>query len=190
MIYLKRIKLGSKFRCFKRGTTFEFVNDVTLLVGDQGCGKSTILSLIQDGKKLCKDIAAEIVKPCKFSSFDCEKDNPRIRNYISDNSSAMFEVLSRFSSHGETLLPILEHLKDVENTLILIDEPETALSITSQYKIVKILRESVSRNCQVIVSTHSPILMEEFGTVFNVEKLKSENYKSYIKKAKQKALTN
>jgi predicted ATPase len=41
-----------------------------------------------------------------------------------------------------------------------IDEPESALSPSRQIEFLKLMRRmDVSRNCQIIMATHSPVLM-------------------------------
>jgi predicted ATP-dependent endonuclease of OLD family len=42
---LKSITFKQNFRCFKKGQSFQF-EALTLLVGDQGSGKSSILQLL------------------------------------------------------------------------------------------------------------------------------------------------
>jgi predicted ATPase len=72
----------------------------------------------------------------------------------------MDAITSRLKSHGETLLPMLEKFVKAKFGIIFIDEPETALSIKSQYKFVEILKRAVESKCQVFISTHSQIIME------------------------------
>ena len=57
---IKSLKFKDDYICFFKNQSFEF-KGVTLLVGDQGCGKSTMLSLLfnliskeknEDGKRL------------------------------------------------------------------------------------------------------------------------------------------
>lgn len=47
-----------------------------------------------------------------------------------------------------------------DNALYLLDEPENSLSVQLQTKLAKFLEESVRfYNCQLVISTHSPILL-------------------------------
>lgn len=188
MIYLKRIKFGSTVRCFKKNTEFVFDNPMTLLVGEQGSGKSTLLAAIQMGKKLNSDISAEVEKPCKFLFFDTEKDNPRIKSDVSMGKNVMFEVCSHFRSHGETMLPILSEIDNVSDMLILIDEPETSLSVPSQYKLVSMFYHAMDRNCQIIVATHSVIFMQEFGKILNMKTKKTEWSDDYLRTSRHQAM--
>jgi predicted ATPase len=61
-------------------------------------------------------------------------------------------------SHGETFLEVLqERLKP--DGLYFLDEPESPLSPTRVLALLLLLVERAARNCQFIISTHSPILM-------------------------------
>lgn len=51
-----------------------------------------------------------------------------------------------------------------DNALYLLDEPENSLSVQLQTKLAKFLEESVRfYNCQLVISTHSPILLSLKG---------------------------
>ena len=45
------------------------------------------------------------------------------------------------------------------NGLYIFDEPEAALSISSQFKMLVRMKELADKNSQFIIATHSPILM-------------------------------
>lgn len=135
---INSIKFINQYRTFKKNEVFS-LKPITLLVGDQGIGKSSFLEAIIDDKIVLRtpDYKGE------YSKLDLEKDNPRIKNYLMDNPG--FQIASKFLSHGQTLLPILESMKIFKNQLILLDEPETALSIKNQYKISRILKNSLKK---------------------------------------------
>lgn len=61
-------------------------------------------------------------------------------------------------SHGETFLHLLQQ-RLVPRGLYLLDEPETPLSPTRVLALLAILRDRVARDCQLVIATHSPILM-------------------------------
>lgn len=61
-------------------------------------------------------------------------------------------------SHGEGVIEILKTYF-VPNGLYLLDEPESALSPTSQFMLLNLIHElSQKCNCQFIIATHSPII--------------------------------
>lgn len=61
-------------------------------------------------------------------------------------------------SHGEAFLNLFRQ-RLVPGGLYLLDEPEAALSPQSQLAFLSMLRDAVDTGSQVIVATHSPILM-------------------------------
>lgn len=88
-------------------------------------------------------------------------------------------------SHGETLLPILNHMTKLENEVLFLDEPESGMSIKSQIKIAKLIEVAVKKNHQVFVCTHSPYIMRLHGNDTNVLSLDDKKWMSaheFIKK--------
>lgn len=84
------------------------------------------------------------------------------------------------SSNGESTLDFLESLKKIEQSIILLDEPETSLSIKSQIKIRKLLTRLSKKN-QVIIVTHSPVLMAAAKEVYDFETKEYKKTGEYIK---------
>ena len=62
-------------------------------------------------------------------------------------------------SHGQSLMAFFKSRFKIKG-LYLLDEPETALSPTSQLTLLNLLKEVCrSGNAQFIIATHSPILL-------------------------------
>jgi predicted ATPase len=61
-------------------------------------------------------------------------------------------------SHGEAFLALVQSRMKSES-LIIMDEPEAALSPTRQLTLIKEIDWLVRSGCQFIIATHSPILM-------------------------------
>ena len=62
--------------------------------------------------------------------------------------------------------------KLADGTVLLLDEPEMALSVSNQKRILKMLKELVDqKNFRIICATHSPELIEAAGTyVINLDR--------------------
>ena len=45
------------------------------------------------------------------------------------------------------------------NAVYILDEPESALSVSKQYEIMFLMQELVEQDSQFIIATHSPILL-------------------------------
>lgn len=61
-------------------------------------------------------------------------------------------------SHGESFLALVNNRLS-GNGLYIFDEPESALSIISQFTLLIAINELVKKKSQFIIATHSPILM-------------------------------
>lgn len=61
-------------------------------------------------------------------------------------------------SHGESFLNTFLNCRG-RNTLFLLDEPEAALSPQRQLSLLVRIRELVAQDAQLIISTHSPLLL-------------------------------
>jgi predicted ATPase len=81
-------------------------------------------------------------------------------------------------SHGESFVDLLVH-RFGPRGLYLLDEPEAALSVRGCMAVLARLAELVAQECQLVVATHSPVLLalpgatiyeiDEFGAVERVE---------------------
>lgn len=185
-MYIKNIEFieTDEFGCFPKGTTLELSENIVLLVGDQGTGKSTLLKILQNQTKCAKIQLTKIGQMgVDTFYFDSEKMNPRITDpqlYSSINGADMgigytSAIMSRFKSHGEVLKDFtLEPLKEAKKCIIFLDEPESALSIKNQIALVHEIHDAVKRSCQFVISTHNYYLIK------SVEKVLSLDTKSWV----------
>ena len=73
-------------------------------------------------------------------------------------------------SHGEGFLEFFKARMHQEG-IYLLDEPETPLSAVNQYKLVVMITDLVRSGSQVIIATHSPIIMALQGAkIYNFTK--------------------
>ena len=61
-------------------------------------------------------------------------------------------------SHGEAFLNLFQG-RFVPGSLVLLDEPEAALSPQNQLGLVAMLMAMVKENAQFVIATHSPIVL-------------------------------
>ena len=78
-------------------------------------------------------------------------------------------IINSHKSHGETILPMLAELAKIKNCVILLDEPETSLSLKSQFKLAEIINNIKNNNNQLFVATHSHILINSQNEVLSLE---------------------
>ena len=63
----------------------------------------------------------------------------------------------------------LEPLRKVANCVVMLDEPEAALSLKNQYQLCQVIKEAVKRNTQLVIATHCLPLIQEAEFVYSLE---------------------
>lgn len=178
MIHIEKIKVvANTYPSNVLKKNFEInCYDVNLLVGNQGCGKSTLLKLLQQNHKDIKLTLSENVIKNGVNSFyfDTEHDNPRVKDLQSytniDGSNKGIgyggALSTHFKSHGEVLKEfIITPLLKAENCVVILDEPESGLSITNQFKLIEAINVAVLNKCQLFIATHCYPLIKEFNVI-------------------------
>ena len=170
---------------FLPGQVFNFTEPITVLVGDIGVGKSTMLKLIAT-----EDPAVLINRTCKnIIWWDSELGNPRTRNfeildfflqYVNNIEISQEEKLKIGKIVKDFL--VLESIKSHTGSLILLDEPDSGLSIKKVEEFVKIIRSTIEYGTEYIIATHSPVLISKVSKVFNMETGSYEDSKYYLER--------
>jgi predicted ATPase len=141
---------------------------IVMLTGENGCGKSTLLHSIHyalrdektEGYVYKLDRGG--VRKGKVFLFDAEQHNPRMQLEFFKDQPEMLEFL-QLASHGQVMLAMFkENFPALEQgTTLLLDEPEMALSVSNQRRILKMLMELVDKKgFRIICATHSQILAD------------------------------
>ncbi len=141
---------------------------LVLLTGENGCGKSTLLHAIYyalRGEKVdgyVYKIEDGQAKSDRVLLFDAEQHNPRTHLELFEDQPQMKEFV-QIASHGQVMLSMFRETfpNFPSGTTLLLDEPEMALSLSNQRRVLKMLMELVDqKNFRIIAATHSPILIE------------------------------
>lgn len=167
-----------------RDPGFEVVFDksVTIIVGENGTGKSTLLegiavlagfdeggggpgyravdhsnALERGGGLLAHSLKAAWLPKVGRGWFFRAESFFSVARYLDEVGSPSADFLS--FSHGEGFMRFFEE-RCQKPGIFFFDEPESALSITRQFDFLKLLAR-IQRNAQsqVIMATHAPILM-------------------------------
>ncbi|MBJ7499986.1 MAG: AAA family ATPase [Sphingopyxis sp.] len=164
------------------GLDIGFERAVTIIVGENGSGKSTLLEAIAtmagfnegggaqgmaavgnghasgiDGGALGRTLKSAWLPQVGRGWFFRAETFFSVARYLDEAGSPHADFLS--ASHGEGFLDFFEE-RLRQQGLFIFDEPEAALSPQKQFEFLKILRRMQrDANCQVIMATHSPILM-------------------------------
>ena len=104
--------------------------------------------------------------------------NPRVQLDLFKEQPEMIEFL-KMASHGQVMLSMFRETfpKLPEGTTLLLDEPEMALSVSNQRRILKMLHELVDeKKFRIVCATHSPILIDAPETyVINLDRHVNRN---------------
>lgn len=161
-----------------------FDRDVTFFVGENGTGKSTLLEAVAVA---CGFNAEGGTKNFSFASKETHSDlneyltiarlwMPRDGFFL--RAESFYNVASEIDrlndikyllnsyggrslhqqSHGESFLALVQN-RFGGNGLYILDEPESALSPSRQMALLVEIDNLVKKNSQLIIATHSPILL-------------------------------
>jgi len=150
-----------------------------MLQGENGSGKSTLLHSIyfalraEQAEGYIYRLDPAGVKTGQAFLFDAEQHNPRHQLQLFEDQPEMLEFL-RMASHGQVMLSLFRESfpKLPDGTVLLLDEPEMALSVSNQQRILKMLKELVDqKGFRIVCATHSPVLIEAPETyVINLDR--------------------
>jgi predicted ATPase len=157
---------------------------LVMLGGENGSGKSTLLHSIQyalrgeSAEGYLYSLDKRGVTHGKVFLFDAEQHNPRIQLEVFKDQPEMLEFL-QLASHGQVMLAMFQqNFPALEpGTILLLDEPEMALSVSNQRRILKMMMELVDqRGFRIICATHSPVLLDAPETyVINLDRHVNRN---------------
>jgi predicted ATPase len=191
---------------FSQPQYIPFTTPVTLFVGENGTGKSTLL------EALARSCGIHIWRDVSRSRFENNPYEDQFHRCLSVTwtsgrvpgsyfGSAIFhhfaQILDEWAaadpgqlryfggkslltqSHGQSLLSFFRSRYRLKG-LYLLDEPETALSPRSQIDLLEILTNADDgRDAQFIIATHSPLLLACPGAViysFDATPIKTLTY--------------
>lgn len=175
--YLSELKVIQFLSTVER---ISFNKPVTFFVGENGTGKSTLLESIavlmgfnaeggsRDFSFSTNDTHSELCEYMSVIKRKTPKDGFFLRaesfyntaTYLEKNSNMLRYggVSFHEQSHGESFLALVEN-RFTGNGLYILDEPEAALSPQRLMSLIVAIDELTKADSQLIIATHSPILM-------------------------------
>lgn len=151
---------------------FDYLLDIRSINANVNRRKEKLSREYLEAKYSDEDTSLDNYERLKLS---CEAKSKSMSKFVRDRLSNN-NIIEQ--SNGESALMFWE--KEIkENSIYILDEPENSLSAENQLKLKKFLEDSARFfNCQFIISTHSPFLLNLNGAViydldsFPVEKKK------------------
>jgi predicted ATPase len=140
-----------------------------VLKGENGSGKSTLLHSLhyalrgEQVEGFVYRTELQRIDPANVFLFDAELHNPRHQLQLFEGNPQMKEFLTT-ASHGQVMLSLFRESfpKLPEGTVLLLDEPEMALSQSNQRRILKMLKELVEqKKFRIVTATHSAALLDD-----------------------------
>lgn len=180
--YLKELPV---IRYLEENGSIDFTNDISIFVGENGTGKSTLLEAIavaygfnaEGGTKnfnfSTQPTHSELHEYLTLSRSKHAKDGFFLRAESFYNVSTSIDELEEVhegmlksyggkslhkQSHGESFLALVQN-RFSGNGVYILDEPEAALSPSRVLTLIAEIVSLVKANSQFIIATHSPILM-------------------------------
>ncbi|ANE05419.1 AAA family ATPase [Corynebacterium crudilactis] len=156
----------------------EFHAPITVITGENGVGKSTLIEAIAVGMGLNPaggsrhahfDRDGDIVSSLHHSLKLVRRRNPRdaffFRGETWYNTASYYGSLEGGNlldlhdmSHGESIFAVIERRFHGDGFFIL-DEPEAGLSMLRQLELLGKLANLARNGAQIVMATHSPILL-------------------------------
>lgn len=160
--------------------TLEFHPNVTFLVGENGSGKSTLIEALavawgfnaegggrehRFGTRQSHSPLHRFVRPIKSplrlqdGFFLRAESFFTVASYLEDVGANRYgEKSLHEQSHGESFFALFDN-RFIGDGLYILDEPEAALSPSRQLSFLARMHELVLARSQLIIATHSPILL-------------------------------
>lgn len=166
--------------------TLEFSKSVTYIVGENGSGKSTLLEAIAnllglnaEGGSKNFNFRTQETHSSLYEELRAVRADLSYRNAFFFRAESFYNVASEVDriaredrsmldsyggislheqSHGESFMSLFTNRLKSKG-LYIFDEPEAALSYMNQLRFLVWMKEAVSAGSQIIISTHSPVIL-------------------------------
>lgn len=189
-------------------TSLTFHAPITFFVGENGSGKSTLLeamavaygfnpeggtvnynfSTYDSHSELCDALTLSKSFQKVYCGYYLRAESfynvATMEEEYSETEAEWKKLKLHKKSHGESFLTIINEYFN-SNGLFFLDEPEAALSPQRQMTLLLKIAESVKKNSQFFIVTHSPVLLTLPGAEIlsfdndNLHKIEYEETESY-----------
>jgi predicted ATPase len=160
------IKFNFDFRCYKEGDEIKIQDRMTVITGDNGAGKSSLVSCIRklfntewtrsDNALAEGAINEKFNKEVRCEYIDVALDHLSTAPNICTDVSLQMDIMKKSSGQG-TVAQVMAGLNKKGVDVFIIDEPERGLSDSNQALMTSIISHffKVNTNAQFFVISHS-----------------------------------
>ena len=198
-LYIKSVEVISDIYPLKSGVKLNFNNKVTIIVGDNGVGKSTLLECIRDyygyvddtylrRQNMKKHIKLDTVpEKFNFTYIDFHGDDRKFADAFGSDVGIQLQHMK--ASSGQVSISLLNNnfanLDKVRDGVVILDEPCRGQSIKNKWNVVRLINGLISDrfNCQVILTTHSDTILSSFKNTaqfFDIVNNQDTTYKDFM----------
>lgn len=182
---IRKIKFIKDCRTFKKDEEIAIRKSLLVLVGINGCGKSTILDCLRDelGAKAGSVYKSTSMKgyleldkndkPFDTKYYDFHSGDNKFNGTFGDDMMGQIQAQHSSSGIGSLLQFNNTGIKNMTDGLILLDEPDRGMAPKLQHSFAEMITKmTFFGGNQIIVSTHSTYIMEIaelYGQIYSVE---------------------
>ncbi len=168
-------------------TQLELDPTITFLIGENGSGKSTLIEAIAVACRLNAEGGSQNFQFATRETHSILSDYLKVvrgarrpRDAFFLRAESFYNVASAVDayeaeasyggvslhgqSHGESFMSLVKH-RFRGDSLYIMDEPEAALSIQRQMEFLSELRRLIEGGSQLIIATHSPVILSYPGAL-------------------------
>jgi predicted ATPase len=198
-IYIKSVEVVSDIYPLKSGLKLEFNKKITIIVGDNGVGKSTLLECLRKHYKspsvsyMARKIEPGHIKVddvgtnFNFTYIDFHGDDLKFATSFVDGLMDQ-QIQQMRASSGQVSISLLNNalgnIEKVKNGVVILDEPCRGQSIKNKWKVVNLIHGLSSKfNCQVILTTHSDTILKPFkdsAQYFDIAANQDTTYRDFM----------
>jgi len=187
-----KITMLKNYRTLKENEVFILDKNINLIVGDNGTGKSTLLSLLRSelirnnklktGILYMKNVIKNHQEICKiegfdnyekFYDFDTETDSGKglamsdMNLFLETDGLA---VGQKSSGEGQLyqMAKLVKHISKTSNNLILIDELDRGWSISNRRKFINVLNKFIKKDDMLLIVSHNEFLLNHVDSVLDM----------------------